>query len=75
MGAEVNNIGGAPEKMGWGYCWSPIVDGENIICVPGGKDGTLAALDKKNWKGKLEIKGSNLSGNLCIADYSQYPRR
>lgn len=50
MNAEVNPVGGGPDKMGWGFCWSPIVDGENLICVPGGKDGMIAALDKKSGK-------------------------
>lgn len=47
LSAEVNPIGGGPEKLGWGFSWSPIVDGEKLICVPGGPLGLLAALDKK----------------------------
>jgi outer membrane protein assembly factor BamB len=43
--------GGRP---GWGYCESPLIDGEKLICTPGGKQATLAALDKKTgepiWK-------------------------
>jgi outer membrane protein assembly factor BamB len=50
MGAEVNPIGGGPEKMGWGYCWSPLVDGEQLVIVPGGPGGLMAALDKKTGK-------------------------
>ncbi|GIW78598.1 MAG: hypothetical protein KatS3mg105_0405 [Gemmatales bacterium] len=46
LGAVVNNIGGAPEKIGWGFAWSPLVDGDHLICQPGGKQGTLAALNK-----------------------------
>ena len=34
----------------WGYSESPLVDGDMLICTPGGKDGTLAALDKKTGK-------------------------
>ncbi|MSR30197.1 MAG: polyvinylalcohol dehydrogenase [Gemmataceae bacterium] len=44
---EVNPIGGGPDKMGWGYSWSPLIDGEKLICVPGGPQGLLAALNKK----------------------------
>ena len=44
--AEVNPIGGGPKKLGWGFTWSPLVDGDRLICVPGGPKGTLAALDK-----------------------------
>ena len=31
----------------WGYSESPLVDGNLVICTPGGTDGTLVALDKK----------------------------
>lgn len=48
FGGEVDPIGGsANPKIAWGYTWSPLVDGDKVVCVPGGKDGTLAALDKK----------------------------
>ena len=35
---------------GWGYCESPLVVEERVIVTPGGKDGTLAALDKRTGK-------------------------
>jgi outer membrane protein assembly factor BamB len=45
---EVNPVGGAPLiKLGWGYSWSPQVDGDNLLIAPGGPDGLLAALNKK----------------------------
>jgi outer membrane protein assembly factor BamB len=50
MGAEVNAIGGGPANMGWGFSWSPLVDGDQLVIVPGGPKGLLAALDKKNGK-------------------------
>jgi len=31
----------------WGYSESPIVDGDLLICTPGGEKGTLAALKKQ----------------------------
>ncbi len=31
----------------WGYAESPLVDGGQVVCSPGGSQGTLAALDKK----------------------------
>jgi outer membrane protein assembly factor BamB len=56
MGAEINPVGGGPEKVGWGFSWSPLVDGDSLICAPGGPQGTLAALDKKTgavlWRSK-----------------------
>jgi outer membrane protein assembly factor BamB len=33
---------------GWGYTESPLIDGEQLICTPGGREGTLVALNKKN---------------------------
>jgi outer membrane protein assembly factor BamB len=36
--------GGVP---GWGYSESPLVDGDKLICTPGGKKATLVALNKK----------------------------
>ncbi|MDR2937549.1 MAG: PQQ-like beta-propeller repeat protein [Prevotellaceae bacterium] len=30
----------------WGFCESPLVDGNLVICTPGGADGTMVALDK-----------------------------
>jgi outer membrane protein assembly factor BamB len=41
---------------GWGYSESPLVDGDKVICTPGGDKGTLAALDKNKgtllWRSK-----------------------
>lgn len=50
LGGEVNPIGGGqdePVKLGWGYAASPLVDGDRLLCVPGGPKGLLAALDTK----------------------------
>ncbi len=56
LGGEVNPIGGGPEKVGWGYAGSPLVDGDNLICVPGGPQGLVAALNKNSgevvWRSK-----------------------
>ncbi|HEX5272862.1 MAG TPA: PQQ-binding-like beta-propeller repeat protein [Gemmataceae bacterium] len=39
---------------GWGYSESPLIDGDKLICTPGGKEATLVALNKKTgeliWK-------------------------
>jgi outer membrane protein assembly factor BamB len=32
---------------GWGYTESVLVDGDKVVCTPGGKKGTIVALDKK----------------------------
>ncbi len=34
----------------WGYTESPLVDGNLVVCTPGGKNGTLAGLDRKTGK-------------------------
>jgi outer membrane protein assembly factor BamB len=56
LGGQVNAIGGGDDNMGWGFSWSPLVDGDNLICTPGGPQGLLAALNKKTgevvWRSK-----------------------
>ena len=47
---QVNPIGGGPKGLGWGFTASPLVDGEQLVVVPGGPKGTLAALDKATGK-------------------------
>jgi outer membrane protein assembly factor BamB len=43
---------------GWNYTESPLVDGEKLVCTPGGREATMVALDKQTgeviWKGKTE---------------------
>jgi outer membrane protein assembly factor BamB len=45
-------FGGQPGK--WAYAESPLIDGDAVICSPGGSDATLVALNKKTgepiWK-------------------------
>lgn len=53
LGGAVNPIGGGlddPTPLGWGYASAPLIDGDKLICVPGGKRGLFAALDKKTGK-------------------------
>jgi len=46
------DFGGEPGE--WAYAESPLVDGDKVICTPGGGDATLVALDKSTgdvvWK-------------------------
>ncbi len=41
----------------WGICESPLIDGEKIICTPGGRDATMVALNKQTgaliWKARV----------------------
>ena len=42
---------------GWKYSESPLVDGDQLVCTPGGKDAALVALNKSSgdliWKASL----------------------
>jgi outer membrane protein assembly factor BamB len=38
---------GGKMMSGWGYSESPLVDGNNVICTPGGSQGSALALNKK----------------------------
>jgi outer membrane protein assembly factor BamB len=46
------DFGGEPGR--WAYAESPLVDGETLVCTPGGRQATLVALNKKTgdviWK-------------------------
>ena len=46
--AMVEDLGG--KIPGWGYTESVLVDGNLVICTPGGSQGTLAAFDKTTGK-------------------------
>ncbi|MGE3809889.1 MAG: PQQ-binding-like beta-propeller repeat protein [Gemmataceae bacterium] len=41
---------GARMMSGWGFSESPLVDGDLVICSPGGKNGAVAAFDKQTGK-------------------------
>src|SRR5260370_14629813 len=45
---------------GWRYCESPLVDGDRVICTPGGADATMIALNKLTgevvWKCAIPVK-------------------
>ncbi len=57
LGAKVNDVGGGIEGFGWGFCWSPFVDGDKLVIVPGGEQGLFAALDKNTGKVLWRSKG------------------
>jgi outer membrane protein assembly factor BamB len=46
------DLGG--KNPGWRYSESPLIDGEKLLCTPGGRDAVMVALDKKSgeliWK-------------------------
>jgi outer membrane protein assembly factor BamB len=70
LAGEVNPVGGGPEKIGWGYTWSPLVDGGHLICYPGGPQGAVAALDKKTgqvvWRSKELTEQATYSSPVVV---------
>ena len=52
---------------GWGFSESPLVDGDQVICTPGGKEGTMVALNKATgenvWALKLPAYGEEVGRN------------
>jgi outer membrane protein assembly factor BamB len=53
---EVNKIFSPVPSPAWGFCGSPLVDGDNLIVTPGGKKGLFLALKKTSgdlvWQSK-----------------------
>lgn len=41
---RLSDFGG--RQPNWGYCESVLVDGEKVVCTPGGKQGALLALNR-----------------------------
>ena len=63
---------------GWGYSESVLIDGDNLIGTPGGKEGTIVALNKKTgdnvWR-SADLKDPAAIPRLVVADIggvSQY---
>ena len=54
---------GGKMMSGWGYSESPLVDGNKLVCTPGGKDAMIVALDKTTgeplWKTTVPDLGAN----------------
>ena len=48
---------GGKMMSGWKYSESPLVDGDRVICTPGGPNGTLLALDRKSGETLWQTKG------------------
>ncbi|CAN5516819.1 PQQ-like beta-propeller repeat protein [soil metagenome] len=68
LSGEVNPIGGGletPTPLGWGYSSSPLIDGSQLICVPGGKRGLLAALNKET--GELIWQSLQVPEQACYS--------
>ncbi len=60
----------------WSYRESPLVDGDKVICTPGGKDATLVALDKMTgktiWKSQVpDSPGGESGGSGGFGGFAQ----
>ena len=59
--------GGRP---GWGYSESPLIEGQLLLVTPGGKSGTLAALDKSTgelvWQTEATTQGAQYSSPIAV---------
>lgn len=63
-----NEFGG---KYGiWGIAESPLIDGDNIICTPGGSKATMVALDKMTgktvWTCQVESERSSYCSPILV---------
>jgi outer membrane protein assembly factor BamB len=62
-------IGGG--RPGWGFTESPLVDGDRVVCTPGGGKGTFAAFEKKTgdviWRSK-DLKDGAAYSSIIIAE-------
>jgi hypothetical protein len=65
---------GIGKNPDWKYSESPLVDGDNVICTPGGRDAVMIALEKKTgqvvWKCSMPDigpRGKDEAGYSSIA--------
>ncbi len=62
------DLGGG--RPGWGYCESPLIVGELLICTPGGSKGTLAALNKYSgetvWRSTDNTEGAHYASAQVV---------
>ena len=60
-----SDFGGAATPT-WQFSESPLVDGANVIVIPGSKDAVMAALDKKTgavvWQCAYDLRGKGHGG-------------
>ena len=61
---------GGKLMSGWGFSESPLVDGNLVICSPGGSNGTMVALDKNTgavvWRSKEWTDDAGYSSAIIV---------
>jgi outer membrane protein assembly factor BamB len=64
------DFGGQPNN--WAYAESPLIDGDVLVCTPGGTSATLAALSKKTgeviWKSPLKKIDRAANASVIVAE-------
>lgn len=72
---NLTDLGG--NVPGWGYCESVLVDGNQVVCTPGGAQGTIAAFDKatgkQNWQTTEFTDGAHYS-SIMAAEINGTPQ-
>src|SRR5262245_46859275 len=57
---------------GWGFSESPLVDGDRVVCTPGGDQAAVVALNKTNgqviWKAAVTQSGGAGYSSIVIAE-------
>jgi outer membrane protein assembly factor BamB len=70
FGGEVQDKSGVA-KVGWGYAEGPLVDGDKLVCTPGGEKGLLLALNKLTgepiWR-STEVKSKAPYSSIIVAE-------
>ncbi len=64
----MQELGG--KRPGWGFTESVLVDGNKVVCTPGGPQGTIAALDKSTgkllWQSKEFTDGAQYASIIPV---------
>lgn len=65
---DLKAVFGGKKGDGWGYSESPLVDGDRLVCTPGGDGAMMVALDKKTGKEiwKCPMEGCRGAGHSSI---------
>jgi outer membrane protein assembly factor BamB len=69
--AEMSKFGG--RRPGWGYCESVLVDGDKVVCTPGGNQGAVVALNKLTgellWQ-STDFKNGAQYASIIVAEHN-----
>ena len=71
--AEMTELGGRIPN--WGYSESPLVDGDLVLCTPGGKDGTVVAFDlqsgSQKWQSTDVTEAAHYSSIIAVKHFGK----